>query len=121
MQLLIIYAVDIAQQIPEHATISIRPARRLAAIRANLLRSDRALGGSNQCSPHDEIEAEFILSAVLYSTADNRIYMAIPKLDYMIDILIMMREAKIAQYDFIRERIIKCQIVLTDTLYKFYK
>ena len=47
--------------------------------------------------------------------------MAIPKLDYMIDILIMMREAKIAQYDFIRERIIKCQIVLTDTLYKFYK
>ena len=62
-----------------------------------------------------------MLSAVLYSTADKRIYMAIPKLDYMIDILIMMREAKIAQYDFIRERIIKCQIVLTDTLYKFYK
>ena len=48
-----------------------------------------------------------MLSAVLYSTADKRIYMAIPKLDYMIDILIMMRESKIAQYDFIRERIIK--------------
>ena len=47
MWLLIIYAVDIAQQIPEHAAISIRPARRLAAIRANSLRSDRALGGSN--------------------------------------------------------------------------
>ena len=45
--LLIIHAVDIAQQIPEHAAISIRPARRLAAIRANSLRSDRALGGSN--------------------------------------------------------------------------
>ena len=62
-----------------------------------------------------------MLSAVLYSTADKRIYMAIQKLDYMIDILIMMRESKITQYDFIRERIIKCQIVLTDTLYKFYK
>ena len=58
---------------------------------------------------------------MLYSTADKRIYMAIPKLDYMIDILIMMSESKIAQYDFIRERIIKCQIVLTDSLYKFYK
>ena len=45
--LLIIHAVDIAQQIPEHATIPIRPAHRLAAIRANSLRSDRALGGSN--------------------------------------------------------------------------
>ena len=45
--LLIIHAVDIAQQIPEHAAISIRPARWLAAIRANSLRSDRALGGSN--------------------------------------------------------------------------
>ena len=38
---------NIAQQIPEHAAIPIRPARRLAAIRANSLRSDRALGGSN--------------------------------------------------------------------------
>ena len=45
--LLIIHAVDIAQQISEHATIPIRPARWLAAIRANSLRSDRALGGSN--------------------------------------------------------------------------
>ena len=45
--LLIIHAVDIAQQIPEHATIPIRPARRLAVIRANSLRSDRALGGGN--------------------------------------------------------------------------
>ena len=45
--LLIIHAVDIAQQISEHAAIPIRPARWLAAIRANSLRSDRALGGSN--------------------------------------------------------------------------
>ena len=45
--LLIIHAVDIAQQIAEHAAILIRPARRLAVIRANSLRSDRALGGSN--------------------------------------------------------------------------
>ena len=45
--LLIIHAVDIAQQISEHAAIPIRPARRLAAIRENSLRSDRALGGSN--------------------------------------------------------------------------
>ena len=45
--LLIIHAVDIAQQIPEHAAIPIRPARRLAAIRANSLRSDSTLGGSN--------------------------------------------------------------------------
>ena len=45
--LLIIHAVDIAQQIPEHAAIPIRPARWLATIRANSLRSDRALGGSN--------------------------------------------------------------------------
>ena len=72
MQLLIIYADDIAQQIPEHAAIPIRPAHRLAAIRANSLRSDRALGDSNQRSPHNEIEAKFMLSAVLYSTADNQ-------------------------------------------------
>ena len=45
--LLIIHAVDIAQQIAEHAAIPIRPARRLAAIRANSLRSDRTPGGSN--------------------------------------------------------------------------
>ena len=45
--LLIIHAVDIAQQIPEHAAIPIRPARWLAAIRANSLRSDSTLGGSN--------------------------------------------------------------------------
>ena len=63
---------NIAQQIPEHASIPIRPARWLATIRANSLRSDRALGGSNQRSPHNEIEAKFMLSAVLYSTADNQ-------------------------------------------------
>ena len=45
--LLTIHAVNIAEQIPEHATIPIRPARRLAAIHANSLRSDRALGDSN--------------------------------------------------------------------------
>ena len=47
IDLLIIHAIDIAQQIPEHAAIPICPARRLAAICANSLRSDRALGGSN--------------------------------------------------------------------------
>ena len=76
---------------PEHATISIRPARRLASIRANSLRSDRVLGGSNKCSPHDEIEAEFILSAVLYSTADNQIYMLNAEADKTIDGFTMMR------------------------------
>ena len=45
--LLIIHAVDIAQQIPEHATVPIRPARRLAAIRVNSLCSDSTLGDSN--------------------------------------------------------------------------
>ena len=91
MWLLIIYAVDIARQIPEHATISIRPARRLAAIRANSLRLDRAFGGSNQCSPYNEIEAEFMLSAVLYSTADNQIYMLNAEADKTINGFTMMR------------------------------
>ena len=46
--LLIIHAVEYSTaDTPEHAAVSIRPARWLAAIRANSLRSDRALGGSN--------------------------------------------------------------------------
>ena len=39
--------VEIIYLLIIHVAIPIHPARRLAAIRANSLRSDRALGGSN--------------------------------------------------------------------------